>query len=114
MAGALLHVGGGREELLPLLLPQEVAKCLDVFHGMLEDLHLAQPLQPGGPGHVLPQGVEPPVHALHPVPLPRVPLAGLQLLLGPDHVAMDGVERHRLTAARHQNYVCAARRSERD
>ena len=67
---------------------------LDVVHGLAQDVHLGHFLDHGSSGHVTSECLEASVDSLHSVPLPLVPLDGLDILLRLDGVAVYGVYGH--------------------
>ena len=95
----VVRVGVGRAHGLGGV--QHLLQVHDVVHGLGEDVHLGHLLDAGGGGHVLPQGLEAPVDGLHAVPLPLVPLDGLEVLLRLDGVPVDGVDSDQFGAWRH-------------
>ena len=74
---------------------------MNVLHGVVDNVELGQLLVDGGAGHMLLQGLEGLVDGLDPVPLPGVPLDGLEVLLGLDCVAVHRVVGNQFTTRGH-------------
>ena len=76
-------------------------QTLNVLDGVAQDVHLGHLLVAGGRGHHHPQPLEPVVHGLNAVALPRVPLHHLDVLGGLDRVAVHGVQHYQLGFGSH-------------
>lgn len=71
-------------------------QVLYILHRLRQDIHLAELLYPCRRGDVSLEHVEPVVHVLHPVALPRVSLNRLEVLLRFDPVPVYRVYHDRL------------------
>ena len=84
-----------------VLLLEYVSEVVDVVHGVVDDVHLAQLLPSVSVWEMLSEDVKAAVDALYAVSLARVPFYCLDVLLGFDFIAVNRVHNHQLSARRH-------------
>ena len=73
---------------------ETVVQVLDVVHGLGQNGDFREFLYLSSSGHMLSEGLEASVDSLHSLPLPLIPLDGLEVLLRLDLVPVDWMESH--------------------